>query len=247
MLAARGPSRHLPHVLGRTRWRRGVAGLTAVAIPILLAGCTLPAPAGNAPLRYRDAVFGNVTVQDNITYGQAPDATGTVTPQMLDSYTPSGDTQTSRPAIVLVHGGGFRGGDRQDYGVTLLANAFAQRGYVAVSINYPLLVTNEVCSKEAVPSQTCVNAAFAAQHAAQAAIPVPTGERVSRRHRPEPDRRRGDIGRRGDGARRGGQLRRPGHGRQPRILVLRERGDGDLRRAAGLREVILPTPRTRRC
>ncbi len=166
----RGPSRLPLRAVGRTRWRRGLAGVAALAIPVLLAGCSLPAPAGNAPLRYRDVIFPTVNTQDNITYGQAPDATGTITPQQLDLYTPSGDTQTSRPAIVIVHGGGFRGGDKQDYGVTLLANTFAQRGYVAVSINYPLLVTSEVCSKEAVPSQTCVNAAFAAQHAAQAAI-----------------------------------------------------------------------------
>jgi acetyl esterase/lipase len=51
-----------------------------------------------------------------------------------------------------------------------MAKAFAQRGYVAVSINYRLLGTHEQCAKEDPPSQACVTAVLAAQHDAQAAI-----------------------------------------------------------------------------
>jgi para-nitrobenzyl esterase len=149
------------------RWRLVAM---ALVLGVLLAGCSLPAPSGTAPLRYRDIVFSSFTKHGGLIYGTAPDASGTVQNWTLDMYTPSGDTQTRRPAIVLVHGGGFRGGNSNNGPMVTMAKAFAQRGYVAVSINYPLLVTNEVCSKEPTPSATCVNAAFAAQHAAQAAV-----------------------------------------------------------------------------
>ncbi len=150
----------------RARWRLAGAALLVGAV---LAGCTLPAPPGAAPLRYRDVMF-SATQHDGLVYGSAPDASGTVQNLTLDMYTPAGDTQTRRPAIVLVHGGGFRGGNSKDTGMVELANAFADRGYVAVSINYPLLAGTDICSKDNPPTQTCINAAYAAQHATQAAI-----------------------------------------------------------------------------
>ncbi len=88
----------------------------------------------------------------------------------LDMYRPAGGTQRRRPAIVLVHGGSFVGGASTDSGVVKLAVAFAQRGYVAVSINYRLLGDKEKCGQEDPPSQTCVTAVLAAQHDAQAAV-----------------------------------------------------------------------------
>ncbi|MDQ6806504.1 MAG: alpha/beta hydrolase [Actinomycetota bacterium] len=149
--------------------RRVAVFVLAVPLILALAGCTLPAPAGVAPLRYRDAIFSNFTETDGIPYATAPDASGTTQSWSLDMYTPTGDTQTSRPGIVLVHGGGFRGGNSKNGAMVTLAKAFAQRGYVAVSINYPLLAGTDICSKDPTPTQTCINAAFAAQHAAQAA------------------------------------------------------------------------------
>jgi len=50
----------------------------------------------------------------------------------MDVYRPSGDG--SHPAVVLVHGGGFRAGNRQSY--TKLANRLAEHGYVAATISY---------------------------------------------------------------------------------------------------------------
>ncbi len=152
------------------RRRRLVAFTLGLLGAVLLAGCSLSAPAGPPNLRYRDPIFSNVTEQAGIPYATADDAAGNPQTYALDMYTPTGDTQTSRPAIVLVHGGGFRGGTSTNNVMVGLADAFAQRGYVAVSINYPLLAAGHICAKENPPSQTCIDAAFAAQHAAQAAI-----------------------------------------------------------------------------
>jgi para-nitrobenzyl esterase len=158
-------------VLGR---RAGRARLSAAVMGLFIVGgvvgCTLPAPPGTAPLRYRDVIFPTVTTTSGLTYGSAPDASGNPVTLTLDMYQPSGDAQTSRPAIVLVHGGGFTGGTSTNGDMVRMAKAFAQRGYVAVSINYRLLGDTEKCAQEDPPSPACVTAVLAAQHDAQAAV-----------------------------------------------------------------------------
>ena len=56
----------------------------------------------------------------------------------LDVYKPLGNSK-KRPAILLIHGGGFYAGDKSDVNIVNLANYFASRGWVAFSINYRLL------------------------------------------------------------------------------------------------------------
>jgi dienelactone hydrolase len=145
--------------------RKGVAALVALAAAALITGCTVPEPPGAAPLRYRDQVFSNVTVTSNLQYGSAPDAQGNPVPLMLDMYRPTGDTQTSRPALVWVHGGSFTGGDKTNLVPVDVANTFAKLGYVVVSINYRLLGSNCVSN----PSG-CFVAAIEAKRDAQAAV-----------------------------------------------------------------------------
>ena len=156
------------HHAGR-RARRVLLICTVLAAAVLAASCSVPPPPGAAPLRYRDVIFPNLTITTGLVYGSAPDLSGNPVTLTLDMYRPTGDTQTSRPAIVLVHGGGFVAGDSTNSAMVKMANAFAKRGYVAVSINYRLLGDGN-CAKEDPPSQQCVNAAFAAQHDAQAAV-----------------------------------------------------------------------------
>ena len=145
--------------------------LTMVALTSPAAADVVPAPVGPAPIRYRDVIFPQLTTTPALTYGSAPDNSGNPVALTLEMYRPAGDGQTSRPAIVLVHGGGFAGGNLHNGAMVTMARAFAQRGYVAVSINYRLLNTaKEKCGVEATPSQNCINAALAAQHDAQAAV-----------------------------------------------------------------------------
>ncbi len=131
----------------------------------------VPAPVGPAPIRYRDVLFPRLTVTPALTYGSAPDQSGNPVTLTLDMYRPTGDMQASRPAIVLVHGGSFVGGNSHNGAMVTMAKGFAQRGYVAVSINYRLFNTKkEACGSEPEPSQNCVTAAITAQHDAQAAV-----------------------------------------------------------------------------
>jgi dienelactone hydrolase len=146
-------------------WRKGVAALVALLAVALISGCTVPEPPGAAPLRYRDQVFNNVTVTSNLQYGSAPDAQGNPVPLMLDMYRPTGDTQTSRPALVWVHGGSFTGGDKTNTVPVDVANTFAKLGYVVVSINYRLLGANCIGNPGG-----CTTAAIEAKRDAQAAV-----------------------------------------------------------------------------
>lgn len=58
--------------------------------------------------------------------------------QKLDLYLPTGTAAAPRPAIVVVHGGGWRGGDKQRGQWARLPAQYASDGYVAISVNYRL-------------------------------------------------------------------------------------------------------------
>jgi acetyl esterase/lipase len=145
------------------------ARIAAVLAACALAatGCTIPRPPGDAPLRYRDAVFTDVSKAADLQYGTAPDLQGNPVALELDLYQPTGDSVSRRPVIVWVHGGGFSAGDKSS-GADW-ATAFARRGYVAVSLGYRLLATGPCGGTGPVPEQ-CYTAAYAAQHDAQAAV-----------------------------------------------------------------------------
>jgi acetyl esterase/lipase len=148
-------------------WTRGKAGLAALAALVPIAGCTIPPPPGDSPLRYRDAVFSSIGVTRDLTYGSAPDNDGNPVALKLDLYQPTGDTVARRPAVVYVHGGGFSHGGKS--GGAAFATYLVQRGYVAVSIDYRLLAPLG-CGGHRDPSPECEAAAMAAQHDAQAAV-----------------------------------------------------------------------------
>ncbi len=54
----------------------------------------------------------------------------------LDLYRPEGDSLKLRPLVLLVHGGAFYIGNKQSETEIILAQRFAQLGYVAASMNY---------------------------------------------------------------------------------------------------------------
>lgn len=145
-------------------------GVLIVAFAFVAAGCGFQTitPPGAAPLRYRDAVFSAATTTSDISYGSAADQTGTTVDLKLDMVTPTGDTNTSRPAIVWVHGGSFCCGDKTSGELLVEMATFAKEGYVNVSINYRLLPAG--CSASGGGQQACVQEIIDAQHDAQAAV-----------------------------------------------------------------------------
>jgi dienelactone hydrolase len=147
--------------------RRGVLVVIA-AFSLLTAGCyPYVTPPGAAPLRYRDAVFANVTKTADVTYGSAVNQQNQTITLKLDLYAPTGDTVTSRPTIVWVHGGSFCCGNKSSPELVDEANVFAMKGYVNASIDYRLSPGG--CSA-AGPTVECITAISQAQQDAQTAV-----------------------------------------------------------------------------
>ncbi|WP_426572569.1 carboxylesterase family protein [Aquihabitans sp. McL0605] len=139
----------------------------AAATCVLLAGCQqlhTQVPKGAGTLRYRDAVFSQVDVSKDVTYGHAADLTGKDVSLELDVYQPHGDAVTARPAIVWVHGGSFKTGEKTSPEIVDEATTFAKKGYLNVSIEYRL-------SGGCAPfTSQCLDGIAMAYHDAQAAI-----------------------------------------------------------------------------
>lgn len=91
--------------------------------------------------RYHDKIFAD-SVVSNIVYGSNIRSNGSLYTLMLDIYFPEGDVLTSRPVVFMAHGGNFLGGDKAGTDVKPICQDLARMGYVTVSINYRVGMTN---------------------------------------------------------------------------------------------------------
>ena len=100
----------------------------------------------------------------NRTYGTAVNVLGKSQELFIDFYYPNNtlDTLSKRPFILLVHGGGFVGGNKESY-MTNLCKEFAKRGFVAATITYRLGFDQNILGDHAV-------AVYRAQQDANAAL-----------------------------------------------------------------------------
>ena len=91
----------------------------------------LLAQQGNAQVRYQDSMFATFTI-DTVLYSSVYNL-------KMNVYQPVGDANTSRPVVVLAHGGTFISGTRtSDVTVTRLCADLVKKGYVTISIDYRL-------------------------------------------------------------------------------------------------------------
>ena len=78
-----------------------------------------------------------VVIERDVSY-LAPDRE-----EKLDLYLPANRPKDVRsPAVVMIHGGGWAGGDKAEYRSFNICTTLAQAGYVCVSINYSLAPGN---------------------------------------------------------------------------------------------------------
>lgn len=88
-------------------------------------------------VRYLENVFENVTVRKDVVFGESVNSTGISQNLKLDIYSPENDNLQNRPVIFWIHGGGFRpGNDKTQSYIVEMANRFAKKGYVCISIDY---------------------------------------------------------------------------------------------------------------
>lgn len=106
-------------------------------IPTSLVNCQVRHENSNDSMRYLHPIFEGVDIEKDIVFGEVVNLKGERESLTLDVYTPVGDTEINRPAILWIHGGGFRVGNDKTQGyIVEMASRFARRGYVGVSINY---------------------------------------------------------------------------------------------------------------
>ncbi|MGE3316500.1 MAG: alpha/beta hydrolase fold domain-containing protein [Planctomycetaceae bacterium] len=77
----------------------------------------------------------NVVVTGGVEYSKAGE-----TPMLLDLYQPKGISKPA-PALIFIHGGGWKGGKRNDY--RYYCQRFAAKGYVTATITYRLTSRDE--------------------------------------------------------------------------------------------------------
>lgn len=56
----------------------------------------------------------------------------------MDIYQPKGDTHSTRPLLIYIHGGAFYAGDKATQDCIDFCTKFAKKGYVTASVNYRL-------------------------------------------------------------------------------------------------------------
>lgn len=74
----------------------------------------------------------------DVVYGTAIDYAGNLDTLKMDIYKPVGDNNCKRPIAVVIHGGAWVAGSKEDINCVLMSRTLAQRGYVVANINWRL-------------------------------------------------------------------------------------------------------------
>jgi acetyl esterase/lipase len=111
------------------------------------------APAASAHSKDARPADFPVRVKERVIYGQGQvnqPAAGKFD-LLLDLYKPATKSKRRRPAVVLIHGGSFRGGARNDPTMVQIGRGLAARGVVVASIDYRLIGQDPVNSARVGP------------------------------------------------------------------------------------------------
>ena len=119
---------------------------------LLLSFLTLTLSIGlvTGQVRYMDEVFTDVDITTNVQFGTNYGfLLGSPTPGFIlntDVYTPTGDNETGRACVIVLHTGNFLpkylnqspSGNNKDSSIVVTSEMFAKRGYVAMAPAYRL-------------------------------------------------------------------------------------------------------------
>lgn len=113
---------------------------------LLLGLLLLSSLAFSQDYRYTSTLFTNTIKTSDIVYGNAPFKTNWAVSTdeyatdnrdlVMDIYTPDGDTETKRPAIIFAHAGGFLNGNRNHDDMVKFCEDLAKKGYITATIDY---------------------------------------------------------------------------------------------------------------
>lgn len=85
-------------------------------------------------VRYKDHIFSDVKKTHETVATGVKQFNGKTKDLMMDIYTPIGDNNTKRPAVIFIYGGGWF--MKTLDGMQQFGEGFAMRGYVGVSVEY---------------------------------------------------------------------------------------------------------------
>ena len=85
-----------------------------------------------------------VNIKNDIQYGEAVNDKHITQPLLMDLYFIGQLPKQKSPAIIFVHGGGFKTGDKQQDMYIKMCRKFAKVGYVSFSINYRLSTQEKI-------------------------------------------------------------------------------------------------------
>jgi hypothetical protein len=86
---------------------------------------------------YEVNITEDITYAEGLSHDSWNSANTSVVSLLMDSYVPDNDLQ-NRPLLMLIHGGGFSGGSKQQKALVDMSNYYASRGFVVFSIDYRL-------------------------------------------------------------------------------------------------------------
>ena len=110
-----------------------IAGLLFVSVGCLSAQDTQhPSPPAPGAAELNPETAAKVSVQQDVVYGVLGDEK-----LLLDLYQPAESGTKPRPAVILIHGGGWTNFDKST--MRGMGNLLGRWGFVAVSVNYRLL------------------------------------------------------------------------------------------------------------
>ena len=101
----------------------------SILVSALLIYSNLIAQNYQAPLFSYDSLL-------NISYGSATNFSGENENLFFDLYKPKSDGNCKRPLIILIHGGAWVAGSKEDTDLVFMSRYFAKRGYVVANMNY---------------------------------------------------------------------------------------------------------------
>jgi acetyl esterase/lipase len=95
-----------------------------------------PAPTPVPPQPTQSLPGSDVSIHENVSYGTVAGK-----PLLLDVYEPGDQGSANRPAVVLIHGGGWMAFDKST--MRGMGNFLARCGFVAFAVDYRLMQRNE--------------------------------------------------------------------------------------------------------
>lgn len=116
------------------------------------------APTVKLNTTYEVNITEDITYAEGLSHDSWNSANTSVVPLFMDSYVPDNNLQ-NRPLLMLIHGGGFSGGSKQQEALVATAIYYASRGFVVFSIDYRLRGDKGTIPQEWIDATTNVDPA----------------------------------------------------------------------------------------